>query len=129
MFILLVLMIIFFFLENGQPEHFFKYKKNVFSFLIATIEAFFGLALLKSIPDYSSEHYSGVAFILLFIMNGLTAYAGVSIINDHLFFGTGIWWTFCLGIVLGYIYRGCHPIPIVTATATATATVPPQKEN
>ncbi|MCH82308.1 hypothetical protein A2U01_0003110, partial [Trifolium medium] len=39
-----------------------------------------------------------VEFSGLFIINGLVANLMIYMINHHLFWGTAIWWLFCLGI-------------------------------
>ncbi|MCH94486.1 hypothetical protein A2U01_0015447, partial [Trifolium medium] len=44
-----------------------------------------------------------VEFSGLFIINGLVANLMIYMIDHHLFWGTAIWWLFCLGIVAANI--------------------------
>jgi hypothetical protein len=113
------------FLAVIQPE-FFKYKMVLFS-ITATFEAFFGLTFLHCIP--SSNEYSAVEFTGLFIINGIIANLMIYFINlNHLFWGTTIWWIFCLVIVAGNICKvKVKPPQNTTPVSTVTVTVSPAK--
>ncbi|MCH99538.1 hypothetical protein A2U01_0020552, partial [Trifolium medium] len=116
---MLILFVIF--LAVRQPE-FFKYKMVLFS-MTATFEAIFGLAFLSSMPD--SNEYSAVEFIGLFITNGLVANQMIYMINRHIFWGTAIWWLFCLLIVVANIGKDLR-VQLTKPTPTVKVQLPPQ---